>query len=96
MNSARVAITTELELGNGMKFACFLTEDKQIDEGLKPYLERNGIAAFDYKPDVVGSQMFTVFCVSRQEREAVTRLIETYYISWGKKPSVRPISDIIS
>ncbi|HAC56068.1 TPA: hypothetical protein DCF80_01070 [Candidatus Saccharibacteria bacterium] len=76
--------------------ACFLTEDPQIDGGLRPYLERHGLVVLGYKPDEVGSQMFTVCCTSDDSQCVILELLEAYYVSWGKEPSVKHIDQIIS
>jgi hypothetical protein len=39
--------------------------------------------------------MFTIATVSRQEQTEVLTLIQAYYISWGKEPSVASVDDII-
>ena len=95
MSGAHIAITTDAGPG-GIRIACFLTDDPQIDDGLRPYLERSGLTPLDYESDVVGSQMFTISTASRQEQSEVLSLVKAYYVSWGKEPSVLSVDDIIS
>jgi hypothetical protein len=94
MRSAHIAITTDAGPG-GVRVACFITGDPQIDHGLRPYLERSGLALLDYEPDVVGSQIFTINTSSDQEQREILTLVEAYYVSWGKEPSVASVDDII-
>lgn len=94
MSGAHVAITTDIG-PDSVRVACFLTDDPQIDGGLRPYLERSGLVLLDYKSDLVGSQMFTIETTSRQEQREILSLIEAYYVSWGKEPSVKSVGDII-
>ncbi|GEM_PF-1937146 len=94
METARVSITYDTD-ASGIRVACFLTDDPQIDEGLRPYLLRHGLVLLGYKPDVVGSQHFTL-CCSQQAQEHVLELIAAYYVSWGKEPSIKHIDQIIS
>lgn len=94
MDRTYVAITYE-EVAGGVRITCFLTEDPRIDSGLRHYLDRQGLVLNRYKPDVVGSQMFTVMHTSTMRTAYVLELIHTYYASWGKTPGSKPVGDVM-